>query len=57
MYRYPEGWKAEDDAAVRISVSGAVAEHDAKRFLQRHGCEGPVAQQLRGNINRLFSSS
>jgi TPR repeat protein len=54
LYRYPDSWKPEDDAAVRIGVMGGVAEYDAKRFLQRHGCEGPVALQMTGNINRFF---
>jgi hypothetical protein len=55
-YRYPDNWKLEDDAAVRIAVMGAVADYDAKRFLQRHGCEGPVGTRMTGSINRLFKS-
>jgi hypothetical protein len=55
-YRYPDSWRAEDDGALNVALMGSIAEHDAKRFLRRHGCDGQVAGQLSENINKLFQN-
>jgi TPR repeat protein len=55
-YRYPDAWRAEDDAVLNVALMGSIAEHDAKRFLRRHGCDGQVAGQMAENINKLFQN-
>jgi hypothetical protein len=53
-HRYPRDWTAEADAPINISVMSSFAEYDAKLFLRRHGCEGPVAARVKDNLNRLY---
>jgi TPR repeat protein len=52
--RYPPTWTPEADAPVNVSIMGSIAEYDAKLFLRRHGCEGPVAARVKDNLNRLY---
>jgi hypothetical protein len=52
--RYPQTWTPEADMPVNISVMGSVAEYDAKLFLRRHGCEGPVTDRIKANLNQLY---
>lgn len=54
-YRYPAGYNAEDEwQNVIIGIQTEIGEHDAGLFLERHGCEGPVAKTLMSNFNRYF---
>jgi tetratricopeptide (TPR) repeat protein len=55
--RYPQTWTPEADMPVNVSVMGSVAEYDAKLFLRRHGCEGPVTDRIKTNLNRLYVDS
>lgn len=41
---------------IGVAVQTHVGEYDAEVFLRRHGCEGPVAKQLFGNLNKLFGA-
>jgi hypothetical protein len=54
--RYPQTWTPEADMPVNIGVMGSVAEYDAKLFLRRHGCEGPVSTRIKDNLNQLYDS-
>lgn len=54
-HRYPQSWTPEADSPVNVSVMGSVAEYDAKLFLRRHGCEGPVATRVKDNLNQFYS--
>lgn len=54
-FRYPAaGYDAEVDARISVAVMGSTADYDARRFLQRHGCDGIVADQMIGQINTAF---
>lgn len=54
-YRYPsKDYDAAIDGMPSIAVMGSTAEYDARRFLQRHGCEGIVASRMINRINAAF---
>lgn len=55
MYHSPADSNTEADN-IGMAVQTYIGESDAEIFLRRHGCEGPVAKQLLGNINRFFSA-
>jgi hypothetical protein len=54
-YRYPQEWSAQTDEPVGVAVQTAVGEYDAKAFLRRHGCNGPVAKHIFANLNSFFA--
>lgn len=54
--RYPKEWTPDADAPANISVMSALAEYDAKSFLRRHGCDGPIAARIKENLNRMYLS-
>jgi hypothetical protein len=54
-YRYPAGWTAQADEPVGVAIQTAVGEYDAKAFLKRHGCGGPVAKHVFANLNNFFA--
>lgn len=57
-FRYPTaGYDAEADARIPVAVMGSTAEYDARRFIQRHGCDGIVADQMIGQINTAFGAT
>lgn len=49
-----KNWSAQDDEKPAVTVQGAVGQHDAKIFLRRYGCAGPVAKHIFANLNKLF---
>ena len=53
-YKFPNNWSPEVDQKVGIAVQTAVGENDAKTFLRRHGCNGPVAKHVFANLNKFF---
>ena len=55
MYHSPADSNAEAEN-IGVAIQTYVGEFDAEAFLRRHGCEGPVAKQLFGNINRFFTT-
>ncbi len=57
-YRYPEdySWEAEMDNVI-IGIQTEIGESDAGVFVERHGCEGPVAKTTFANINEFFAST
>lgn len=58
LYRYPpDKWSQEQEENIQIAIQTSVGESDAEIFIKRHGCEGPVAKQLFGNINRFFGNT
>jgi TPR repeat protein len=54
-YRYPLSWSPQSDEQVGVAVQTALGEQDAKTFLRRHGCDGPVAKHVFANLNQLLS--
>lgn len=54
MRRYPEGWTPEADVSVEVMRVGPAGEYDARAFIRRHGCDGPVARDMAGQITRLL---
>lgn len=55
LYRYPTDYNPDDDT-IGVAIQTSVGEFDAEVFVRRHGCEGPVAKQLFGNIIKFFSA-
>lgn len=55
LYYLPTDENSETEN-IGIAVQTHVGEYDAEVFLRRHGCEGPVAKQLFGNLNKFFSA-
>lgn len=55
LYYLPTDESSEAEN-IGIAVQTHVGEYDAEVFLRRHGCEGPVAKQLFGNLNKLFGA-
>lgn len=55
-YRYPSEWKAEEDEKIGIAVQTAIGEFDGKIFVDRYGCEGPVAKHIFININKFYAN-
>ena len=49
-------WTPQDDEKTVVTVQAAIGQHDAKTFLRRYGCEGPVAKHIFANLNTLFAS-
>lgn len=56
LYRYPAGWNQEQDENIHIAIQTSIGEFDAQVFLDRHGCDGPVAKQFFENLNAYFGS-
>lgn len=54
--RYPANWQPQEDDRPDINIMGSVAEQDARTFLRRHGCEGPVATRVKDALGRLLVS-
>lgn len=54
-YRYPADWTPQTDEPTGVAVQTAVGEYDAKAFLKRHGCNGPVAKHIFANLNTFFA--
>jgi len=56
LYRYPPGkFSIEDEEDINVAIQTELGEHDAGLFIDRHGCEGPVAKKLFANMNTFFS--
>lgn len=55
-YRYPSDWAPEQEDSIQIAIQASVGESDSEVFIKRHGCEGQVAKQLFGNINKFFGA-
>lgn len=53
-YRYGDGWTVDADAPASVAAFIASGDFDAKAFLRRHGCDGPVALQLFASIDGLL---
>lgn len=53
LYRFPTDYNPDDDS-IGVAIQTSVGEFDAEIFVRRHGCDGPVAKQLFGNINKFF---
>jgi len=41
---------------VMVAVQTSVGEYDAEIFLERYGCDGPVAKKVFKNINEAFAT-
>jgi len=54
FYRYPKGWTVESDESIIIAIQTSVGEFDARVFLKRHSCEGPVAEQFFKNLDKFY---
>jgi hypothetical protein len=54
-YRYPSGWTPQADEPVGVAIQTALGEYDAKAFLKRHGCGGPVAKHIFASLNNFFA--
>lgn len=54
--RYPASWQPSQDDRPDINIMGSVAEQDARTFLRRHGCDGPVATRVKVTLGRLLLS-
>lgn len=52
--RYPDGWTPEVDVRFDVMRAGPAAEFDARAFVRRHGCDGPVAREMAGRITRFL---
>lgn len=52
--RYPENWTPEADVRFDVMRFAPAAEFDARAFVRRHGCDGPVAREMAGRITRFF---
>ena len=49
-----KNWSPQDDEKAAVTLQGAVGQHDAKTFLRRYGCAGPVAKHIFANLNKLY---
>lgn len=53
--RYPSGWTPEADVTVDVMRTGPAGEFDAKAFVQRHGCDGPIAKEMGERLATLLA--
>ena len=57
LFRYPKGsWSAEQEEDIMVMIQTSVGEFDAKTFLERYGCNGPVAKRVFANMDHYFGS-
>lgn len=56
VYRYGGDTASDSDEKIAVAIQSPIAQHDAKTFLRRYGCEGPVAKHIFANLNTLFSA-
>lgn len=52
--RYPNEWTPDSDASVNVMRTGPAGDYDAHAFVQRHGCDGPIAREMGDRLNRLL---
>lgn len=57
LFRYPKGsWSIEQEDDIMVMIQTSVGEFDAKTFLERYGCNGPVAKRVFANMDYYFAS-
>ncbi len=52
--RYPDNWQPESDVHFNVMRIGPAGEYDARAFVQRHGCDGPIAREMGSRVVRLL---
>ncbi|MCA8902567.1 MAG: hypothetical protein KDA53_15105 [Hyphomonas sp.] len=58
LYRYPPGkFSLDQEEDINVAIQTELGEHDASIFVERHGCEGPVAKRMFANMNRFFGDT
>jgi hypothetical protein len=55
LYRFPLGVDPDADEGIAVTIQESIGKYDAERFIAKHGCEGPVAEQMVDRIRDFFT--